>query len=497
MTAGRMLWLAKHEPGIELQIQLSLDKTEAFVFLTPEACAPSAGETQIRAWLAEAGIVQGLDDGAIAELGAALQNGEAVEEKRVAAGRPPVAGVDSRLDFRVKPFSSAPRFEVEDGGRMDFHSTHLFDNVKAGEPIAEWHPPLPGEDGLDVLGHRLPALPGKWKPVRSGAGVAFREETREFIATRPGRVLFHDSVLAVTEEFRVDKNVDYRVGHIEFVGFVHVLGEVLDGFNIHGRRGIRVDNMVGECRLRSEGDIEILSMNGRHTNGNAVIQCEGNVIAGHLNNVTVECRGNVFIEKEAVHCLIKCLGRVTVAGSVIGGACIGRAGVEVGQAGTPLGIKTLLVAGLDYHLLKKTLELQSLLNEVQKIGHQLPKKMKQRKASVDLQTYSARIANSLERDLAEAKLGMAGAVSTETESADGPPANSKINVRRQLHSGAILVFEGAMREFQDAVSGAFSFLVVPNQGMKWIPLTPLSQSVQKILEQMRPEASEPPSLPSA
>lgn len=481
----------------EFDLELALDSTATACYLT--LAVKQAGARELPATVLEslrqAEITAGIDRAAVEACCRQAQETGAAARQVVARGVLPEPGQDAFFEFHIKPFSFDPEFSTDRKGQVDFHSTHLFDNVAAGQKIASWKPAQPGRDGLSVRGEKLPAPPVKLITVQAGPGVAWHPETGNFAATRNGRVIFKDRVLSVTEEFVVDRDVDYKVGHIDFVGFVHVRGEVRDGFNVRGRKGIRVDGAVADCRLESDGDIEIAGMSGRRT-GSAVIRCGGDLTTNYLNNVVVECDGKVTVKKESMHSIIKALGSVNVRGNFIGGACIARAGIEAAVIGTEFGVKTLMIAGIDFRLLKYTLEFQELLNEVQKISWEMLHKSGASARRPDLGSLSQQIAKIMQKDIETADLKSASAQPvgdnprTEKDNT-AAQANRKINVLKKLSCGTVIFLGRTVQETADARTGAFSVIEHRGRELKYLNLTPLSRNAADIEAELLKLEAEP------
>ena len=55
----------------------------------------------------------------------------------------------------------------------------------------------------------------------------------------------------------IDGNVDYAVGSINYVGDVHVHGDVLSGFSIQAMGDITVDGVVEACTIEAGGDLVV------------------------------------------------------------------------------------------------------------------------------------------------------------------------------------------------------------------------------------------------
>lgn len=266
---------------------------------------------------------------------------------QVAEGRPPVRGDDEHVEFHARPTAKEARYETTQDGAIDYRTLNLVENCFAGQLIATRHAAREGRPGLDVHGRPIPATPGKPNPVRIGPGVALSDNGFEYRALGEGRVVYEEGVLSVSDEYTINGDVDFRVGHIDFVGRVEVKGSVLDGFNVRGKTGVRIHGGVEGSAIASDGDVEIVG--GVKGRGMARIVAGGNVRARYLDECVVEAGGDVEAEREMVNASIRSCGRVlSPRATVVGGDIVGFRGVHVGTAGSPIGVASRIGAGINW-----------------------------------------------------------------------------------------------------------------------------------------------------
>jgi len=299
------------------------------------------------ACLAQAEIKHGIDLESVRFLAALLHGGEQVGIWQVAQGTPPDHGSDGYLDFCIQPSGREARYDEDEEGRIDFRDLHIIHNVRQGDHIATLRPPTAGKPGKDIFGREVPAIDGKALQVHCGQGVRSDAEQIRFFATHDGRLVYENNLLAVSDIFEVMGDVDYSVGHIDFIGSVIVRGAVLDDFNVCGQRGVTVHGLVGRCFIRSEGDVIMESgMAGR---GGGRILAGGKVRAKYLNETLVEAGGDVEVQREIINCVVRTNGRLSIAGgAIIGGECMALGGIEAGSIGSDLGVMTHVISGLEW-----------------------------------------------------------------------------------------------------------------------------------------------------
>lgn len=293
------------------------------------------------------GISTGVDETAVQDcLGKAAATRK-TQTVAVAHGQEPEDGVDGRIEFYVHPSSEEARYEKDEQGRINYHELNLIENVTAGREIARVLPPTPGVAGSDVLGEVIPAKAGEAIKLRPGKGVSHDVEKELYIAEDPGRLVHEDDVVRISQVFEVRGDVDYSVGNLDFVGRVTVTGEVLDDFNIKADMGIEVRGPVGSCRLQSDGDIVLHSGVSGKTKGS--IEAGGMIQARYLNEVAAEADGSIKVDREAYNSVIRTQGAyLSPRGKVVGGSITALKGIEIGAAGSDLGVATRLWAGVDF-----------------------------------------------------------------------------------------------------------------------------------------------------
>jgi uncharacterized protein len=293
------------------------------------------------------GISFGVSESAVRE---ALD--EAAESKKaqiseIAWGLEPEEGTDGKVEFYVQPSSEEARYTKDEHGRINYHELNLIENVLAGKEIARVLPPTPGTAGSDVLGEVIPAKAGDPARLRPGKSVKIGDDGETYLAEVPGRVVYEDDCVEISQVFEVRGDVDYSVGNLDFVGHVTVTGEILDDFNVKADMGIEVRGPAGNCKLISDGDVILGGGVSGKTKG--VIRAGGKVHARYLNEVNVEANGDVIVDREAYNSCICSQGAyVSPKGKVVGGSVTALKGIEAGTAGSDLGVVTKLWSGVDF-----------------------------------------------------------------------------------------------------------------------------------------------------
>jgi len=149
---------------------------------------------------------------------------------------------------------------------------------------------------------------------------------------------------------------------------------VPDDFEVTADQGIEIGGTVEACVLRSDQAISLHG--GMSGKGKGRIECKGVLSARFLNEVEVYCSGDVLVQKEIMNAKVYSLGRVIIReGGIVGGEVVALKGILCQSAGSELGVKTMLIAGVHYDVREKvmglnkervrsTLRQQELMNRV-------------------------------------------------------------------------------------------------------------------------------------
>ena len=413
--------------------------------------------------------------------------GEDLENFLLAKGVAPVHGEDGWFELVVTTGKEETDLVEDEFGRVDFKSIQTFSNVEPGQQIGKICLPTAGTPGKTIFGEIIEPNPGKPCGVIAGAGVHFNDDGTQAIANQAGRAIFEKNVLSIAEEFVVNGNVDLSVGHITFNGFVDIKGDVLDDFNITATKGINVTGAVGACQIRADGPVTIGMMAGL---GKGKISCKGSFQARYLNQVTIECWGDVNISHEIRNSTIKSTGSIHVPkGLITGGEIVALEGIEAKMLGTRSGAKTLLTSGVYF---PETDRLQFLRTRLKSIVDQL------KNISETLTTLNNKPLAGLRPALREAFELRIGILTQRQVNLDDereelaeellqfaldehPTANPKINVLGSIREGVVFNLGEASEEISTDISGPVSIIENTREGgFRYLTYSPLKVSAEEL-----------------
>ncbi len=365
----------------EMSIEISPDNLKAFFSYSPAYGGKKITFEEVEDYLNERGICYNVNYPLIREI---LAKNNAVNSVLIAEGKPPKEGKDGeiKLFFEVKSKKLQPL--IEENGNVDFYELSLFNNVRAGDVLAIKSNATNGEPGISVFGKEIPAKKGKDVHLIAGSNVA-RTKGEQFtlIATNSGEPRFDGHRISVQPILVIEKDVDFSVGNINFLGDVIVRGNVKDGFKIKALGDVSILGSVEIAYIEAEGNVIV--KRGIHGHGKALVSCKGNLIAKFIDHTTVYSESNVIVDELIFNSKINAFKSIILRGAkgeLIGG--ISRAGLSISakQIGSKMLTLTKIEIGANpklrediekfndeiSYLNKEVLSLSSLIEKRKKIS---------------------------------------------------------------------------------------------------------------------------------
>jgi uncharacterized protein (DUF342 family) len=320
-----------------IHIQISEDGLEAHASVE---VGPKATLEDLRAALAAAGVVHGIDDLACQELGGKLAD-EAFEAQCefVARGIPPERGEDGSLSLEFTP-GAQPGKKREDGS-IDLFDRELLTIVEEGERLAVRHPPGEGSVGTSVDGKAIVAADGSPEPTQLGKG-ATEDSGGVITATRGGVIQFQSGRLLDAVSHHVHAgDVDVESGQLEMVGSLSVQGAVRPNLCVRVQGDVEVLGCVDAGCVYVRGDLRI--GDGVIGGDAGRISAEGSAVVRHLQAARIECGGTLAVQSHAVNCEISA-AEIQIGGRLLGGRASCETRMELCEAGSAAGAMTVLRA---------------------------------------------------------------------------------------------------------------------------------------------------------
>lgn len=317
---------------------INADWMEAYILLTDENAV--LGREQILSALKEKGVVSGIKEDAIKELG----NGEPHPGMiTIATGEMPEEGKDGWYEYFFETeIKKMPKI-LEDG-TADYQDVKWFEVVKKGQKVIYYHGATEGKKGRRINGELIHGVKGRELLPLQGKGIMLLPDHRTYVAATDGRIELKDGKVEVTNIMVLDE-VSKMTGNVEFNGSVCVQGMVRDGAVIRASGDIVVDGFTEAAVLEAGGNIILRKGNNPRNRGH--IHAGKNVMGSFFENAKVMAGEDV----KANYCMnskvtaerdIIITGKM---GKVVGGITQAGMNLEVYDLGNSAGLRTEVYVG--------------------------------------------------------------------------------------------------------------------------------------------------------
>ncbi len=343
-----------------LEIVLSEDKLECRVsYFDKEPLQ----RDRLRRNLEQMGVSYGIDKEAIEKALKMSQSGtDVIRDEVIARGDPCVPGSDGQIVFNFST-DDEKSFETDDDGRVDYRTSNTGKSVTVDQELAILKPHVLGKAGKDVCGDEIRPPEVIEASLKPGENVRISEDGTHFYSEIEGKPVFLNDTLSVSEVLPINGNVDMSVGNIDFHGCVQIKGDIEDDFTIKAKKSITVGGVIGASSIEAGADVVIEG--GYNAKNKSTLYTKGNLTVKYINEADIKAEGNIYVQNEIINSKIRSLGRVFVEkGTIVGGEIIALGGVETNTLGSPMGVKTHLLPGVDFKLDDKLRDIDTKLDEI-------------------------------------------------------------------------------------------------------------------------------------
>lgn len=290
----------------------------------------------------------------------------------LAKGQPAVNGKDGKV---IDLFARVVEKEIkpDEFGQVDYTAVSTIQNANEGDVICQLIQGTEGEPGITVQNKPVPARAGKKVTLPKGRNTEVSEDGTKLVAAKTGHVEFNGRSFQIKPVLDIPGNVDYSTGNINFLGDVHVRGDVSVGFVVRAVGSVRVDGTI-EGTVEAGADLVV----GRGILGgpNSVIRAHRNVFAKYMENSRVHARENLQADC-IVNCDVYSDGMVQVCtgrGIILGGRVSAGQGVTASVVGSKAeGLTTIILGGrpcAEYERELLVREIDEMLAEQKKLENQ-------------------------------------------------------------------------------------------------------------------------------
>lgn len=439
------------------KVRISYDEMEAYLRLPmPSSLEDGYDLSEVLEELKVNGVKFGVDETKVS----AMITEKCYEcECLVAKGIDVVDGVDAYFDFHFNTTLDKTPSRREDGS-VDYWSIHSVELVEEGQPIATYHEPVMGTNGMSVKGKIIYAKKGRPLPPLTGKGFERSSDNIHYTSLMDGKIEMRNNRILISNVHEVQGDVGFKTGNIDFRGDVIIHGNVPTGAIVKATGSITIDGNV-EAALIDAGK-DIIIRGGVLGGEKGSIKSKGNINAKFLEYVTVKAEGAIYTDA-AINCILKTNDKLYLQGkhaSVVGGVTYAATGVDASSIGNDYGVKTEVYVGVNRDLKREITYHENCLKEAQDMLDKINVGLKQledlKKEGKDVDPQNVNRASLL-----RTKIVKQADVATHTqhlnklneivESAYG----ATIQVMRHAHAGAVVGINDAVHtilEEQESVS---------------------------------------------
>lgn len=263
----------------------------------------------------------------------------------IAYGTAPVPGRDGYIIDHFPRVQEQPPAPVSELSQADYITLNLVQDVDKGDVICDIVPPTRGMAGKTVMGKPIPAQDGSEATVPKGRHTKISDDGQHLIATHPGHVEFSGRNFQVKPVLEIQENVDASTGSINFLGDVHIHGDVCKGFTVRAIGNIQIDGVIEACTVEAGENLVVSS--GVQGQDCAVIRAHKNIYAKYLEHCSAYARESVQAD-----CIIGCnvfsdgdVRARTGRGIIIGGTIRAAREVTATTVGSKAEALTSIILG--------------------------------------------------------------------------------------------------------------------------------------------------------
>jgi len=320
-------------------LRISEDAMVASLKLIDDGRPPTIGG--IKAFLKEKGVVVGIKSEVIEEI---VSEPKFDKEYAIAYGIPPKIGKDAQLIFQ----QNIKEKLNNENNYVDLKESSQLIIVKKGDILAEITPATKGEPGKNVRGEKIEGIQGKELKLKLGSNVEVNNN--KIIAKIDGKFLSKEPSsgeisLDVSDEHKIEGNIDYSTGNIRFPGKLIINGDVKSGFYVEASSYLEIKGVVESATVVCEGEAKIFGIKGAGKSSIKVriLRCN------YIENADVEAEEDVIVKTAIVNSNIKAGKHIIVesgTGKISGGYTLATNLIEAEILGSEMGVRTICEVGV-------------------------------------------------------------------------------------------------------------------------------------------------------
>ncbi|MDI6602108.1 MAG: FapA family protein [Thermoanaerobacteraceae bacterium] len=344
---------------VDAVIKFDINKIRAFLRLHVNDNGKPLDINMIQELVQQAGIIYGLDKNVIDDI---VNHPLFDKDIEIARGKEPINGEDGKIQYLITHNSFIPK--VLPDGRVDYQDLGIVRNVKKGDVLAKILSPTEGINGIDVLGKEIIAKNGRQIIPPLGKNVSLNGNT--IVSEVDGQPALVNDKINVYPVFEVKGDIDYSIGNIDFIGSIHVHGNINMGFKIKAKGDVIVEGIMDSSILICEGNVIIKK--GIQGEGKGLVKCSGDLTTKYIENSDIEVGGSIYCEA-ILYSKVMCDGGIYMKGKrgvIINSTIKVKNEVIANNIGSPMYTPTEIEVGFDPEIKTKIMNIKNQIDHLKK-----------------------------------------------------------------------------------------------------------------------------------
>ncbi len=197
------------------------------------------------------------------------------------------------------------------------------------------------------------------------------QNPHRLLAEKQGYVLYNDEKILVKAVLNLHSDISFRTGNITFIGDTNIFGNVRAGFNVYGENVI-INGMVEGGNVQANQDLAIAGGARGGVAKRCILKAKNTVRLSFAEKIEVRTRGNVLVNRYALHSNIYAGTNAIIQEHLIGGNLHALKGVYVGQRlGNKAYVSTRIFLGYDPLLIRKLEKIDQRISELSEKMHHI------------------------------------------------------------------------------------------------------------------------------
>ena len=181
--------------------------------------------------------------------------------------------------------------------------------------------------------------------LRLGEGVDWNAGKDAYLAGKAGHAFLRQGKLDVADTLEFVEDIDAAHGKISYHGQLILHHNVLDLAHINATGNITIHGSIEAAEVHAGGDLHV--HHGICGKERGHCSAVGRVTARFATNARVTSGGDMFFANEVVNSHLSCGGTLKAKnGTILSGHAVAVGGIQCHTAGSEVGVKTILEAGL-------------------------------------------------------------------------------------------------------------------------------------------------------